>query len=63
MSTELAWSKSSYSGTAGGDCVEVAALCRTVHIRDSKRPQGPRLAVPAAAWAQFVRDFAGGGTV
>ncbi|PSJ27684.1 DUF397 domain-containing protein [Streptosporangium nondiastaticum] len=50
----LCWSKSSYSGGAAGDCVEVAALPHIVHIRDSKRPQGPRLAVPADAWAYFV---------
>ncbi|MCF3104408.1 DUF397 domain-containing protein [Streptomyces roseoverticillatus] len=50
----LRWCKSSYSGTTAGDCVEVATLPQAVHIRDSKRPQGPRLAVPAAAWAHFV---------
>ncbi|MFF4216320.1 DUF397 domain-containing protein [Streptomyces nondiastaticus] len=58
----LCWGKSSYSGGAAGDCVEVAALGRTIHIRDSKRPQGHQLAVPAAVWARFVRDFAGGAT-
>ncbi|MFE5869383.1 DUF397 domain-containing protein [Streptomyces roseifaciens] len=54
MSTELIWFKSSYSGGAAGECVEVATLLCAVHIRDSKRPQGPRLAVPAAAWAHFI---------
>ncbi|GGX72430.1 DUF397 domain-containing protein [Streptomyces hiroshimensis] len=54
MSTELIWLKSSYSGGAAGDCVEVATHPHTVHVRDSKRPQGPALAVPAVAWAQFV---------
>ncbi|WP_424887744.1 DUF397 domain-containing protein [Streptomyces sp. XH2] len=48
------WRKSSHSGTTAGDCVEVAAVSQAVHIRDSKRPQGPQLAVPAAAWAHFV---------
>ncbi|WKU44591.1 DUF397 domain-containing protein [Streptomyces sp. VNUA116] len=48
------WRKSSHSGGAAGDCVEVAALSHVVHIRDSKRPRGPRLAVPADAWAHFV---------
>ncbi|MEV5377664.1 DUF397 domain-containing protein [Streptomyces nondiastaticus] len=62
MSTELIWVKSSYSGGAAGECVEVAALSHVVHIRDSKRPQGHQLAVPAAVWARFVRDFAGGAT-
>ncbi|QSY51781.1 DUF397 domain-containing protein [Streptomyces griseocarneus] len=53
MRTELTWVKSSYSGTEGGDCVEVAALPRTVHIRDSKlelRGSSPRLNVPPKTW-------------
>jgi hypothetical protein len=33
---DLAWIKSSYSGTNGGDCVEVAAHRNTVYVRDSK---------------------------
>lgn len=28
MSSELVWFKSSYSGTAGGDCIEVAVAWR-----------------------------------
>ncbi|MBF6048306.1 DUF397 domain-containing protein [Streptomyces sp. NRRL B-1677] len=48
------WRKSSRSGTTAGDCVEVAPSPRTVHVRDSKRPQGPALAVPNVVWAQFV---------
>ncbi|MEU1627508.1 DUF397 domain-containing protein [Streptomyces sp. NPDC020096] len=28
MSTELVWFKSSYSGTGGGDCIEVAVAWR-----------------------------------
>ncbi|EGX58054.1 hypothetical protein SZN_19597, partial [Streptomyces zinciresistens K42] len=31
----LTWIKSSYSGTEGGDCVEVAASTDVVHVRDS----------------------------
>lgn len=57
VNIELAWFKSSYSGTEGGDCVEVALCPRTVHIRDSKlNPvgDGPELTVPASAWAEFV---------
>ncbi|GAA1524776.1 DUF397 domain-containing protein [Streptomyces albidochromogenes] len=52
--TELAWFKSSYSGSSGDDCVEVAACPGTVHVRDSKDKQGPRLALSPAAWAGFV---------
>ncbi|MFI6338673.1 DUF397 domain-containing protein [Streptomyces sp. NPDC050535] len=57
VKTELAWFKSSYSGTEGGNCVEVARTPRTVHIRDSKlNPvgDGPELTVPASAWAEFI---------
>ncbi|MFC5028472.1 DUF397 domain-containing protein [Streptomyces sp. DSM 41987] len=48
------WRKSTHSGSSGGECVEVAIHPTTVHIRDSKDPQGPALAVPAASWAAFV---------
>lgn len=54
MSTELAWFKSSYSGTAGGECVEVAAMTTAVRVRDSKDRSGPQLAFSPAAWADFV---------
>ncbi|MEV0930567.1 DUF397 domain-containing protein [Streptomyces phaeochromogenes] len=57
VNTELAWFKSSCSGTEGDNCVEVALRPRTVHIRDSKlNPigDGPELTVPASAWVEFV---------
>ncbi|MEU1038446.1 DUF397 domain-containing protein [Streptomyces sp. NPDC005551] len=55
MSTsELAWYKSSYSSASGDDCVEVALTPATIHVRDSKDPQGARLALSPAAWAAFV---------
>ncbi|MFI0983826.1 DUF397 domain-containing protein [Streptomyces exfoliatus] len=53
------WRKSSYSGGEGGNCVEVAAHPTAVHIRDSKNPDGPQLAVAPTAWAAFV-DVASG---
>ncbi|MFB4305856.1 DUF397 domain-containing protein [Actinomadura sp. GTD37] len=49
------WRKSSYSGGQGGDCVEVAALVSAVALRDSKDPEGPRLAFAAAEWRAFAR--------
>ncbi|WP_030238556.1 MULTISPECIES: DUF397 domain-containing protein [unclassified Streptomyces] len=49
-----AWFKSSYSGTEGGDCVEVAADTAAVHVRDSKDIAGPVLTVSREAWAGFV---------
>ncbi|SFF49523.1 protein of unknown function [Actinacidiphila alni] len=52
-----AWRKSSYSGSNGGDCVEVADnVPGTVPVRDSKDPQGPALAFSADAWTAFVAD-------
>ncbi|WP_030758464.1 DUF397 domain-containing protein [Streptomyces griseus] len=50
------WRKSSYSDSEGGNCVEVAAHPALVHVRDSKVPHGPRLAVSPASWAVFVED-------
>ncbi|WP_406014636.1 DUF397 domain-containing protein [Streptomyces sp. NBC_00984] len=52
---ELEWRKSSYSSNSSeADCVEVAAAPGTVHVRDSKNAQGPRLAFGPNAWAGFV---------
>ncbi|MFJ8546104.1 DUF397 domain-containing protein [Streptomyces sp. NPDC093586] len=51
---ELAWFKSSYSGTNGGDCVEVAAAPGAVHVRDSKAQEGAVLAFPREQWATFI---------
>ncbi|MEV7342624.1 DUF397 domain-containing protein [Streptomyces sp. NPDC093544] len=53
--SELAWFKSSYSSGPDGDsCVEIATTPGTVHIRDSKSTDGPRLSFFLAAWADFV---------
>jgi hypothetical protein len=54
MSMDLAWFKSSYSGTEGGDCVEVAVQASAVHVRDSKDKGGPVLVVTPEAWSAFV---------
>ncbi|MFH9659240.1 DUF397 domain-containing protein [Streptomyces sp. NPDC017248] len=56
MSTaDLHWFKSSYSSSSEPDsCVEVASTPATIHVRDSKNAEGPRLAVAPAAWAAFV---------
>ncbi|MFF5501183.1 DUF397 domain-containing protein [Streptomyces roseolus] len=52
------WRKSSYSSSEGGECVEVAAHPALIHVRDSKVPHGPELAVAPAAWATFVEGTA-----
>ncbi|URM91854.1 DUF397 domain-containing protein [Streptomyces sp. MRC013] len=54
MSTELAWFKSSYSGSGGGNCVEVAMSPATVHVRDSKDTEIRALAVTPTAWTAFT---------
>ncbi|MEU3349608.1 DUF397 domain-containing protein [Streptomyces sp. NPDC006700] len=56
MNTDSAldWFKSSYSGSEGDDCVEVALAPGAVHVRDSKRSDGPRFEVASPAWAEFL---------
>ncbi|MDF6061651.1 MULTISPECIES: DUF397 domain-containing protein [Streptomyces] len=52
---KLRWFKSSYSGSDGGDCVEVAAGHGAVYVRDSKVAGGrPVLRVGRGEWAAFV---------
>ncbi|MYT12151.1 protein of unknown function (DUF397) [Streptomyces sp. SceaMP-e96] len=52
---EVAWQKSSYSGDSdSNECLEVAPTPSTIHIRDSKNPDGPQLHLPPSAWADFV---------
>ncbi|MWA11416.1 DUF397 domain-containing protein [Streptomyces sp. BA2] len=53
--SELNWFKSSYSSSSDpNDCVEIATTPATIHLRDSKNPQGPQLAFAPAAWVDFV---------
>ena len=48
------WRTSSYSG-GGNECVEVAQTRGGCLVRDSKQPDGTRLAVNRQAWAAFTR--------
>ncbi|MGW2568655.1 DUF397 domain-containing protein [Streptomyces sp. NPDC001537] len=53
------WYRSSYSGGGGDDCLEVTdAYVGVVPVRDSKNPDGPKLAFGTAAWAAFVEGVA-----
>ncbi|MFJ3619925.1 DUF397 domain-containing protein [Streptomyces iakyrus] len=52
--TELAWFKSSYSGSQGDSCVEVALTEQAVCVRDSKDVTRPHFAVGRDEWARFV---------
>jgi hypothetical protein len=51
------WRKSTHSDGSGGNCLEVSDdFPHIVPVRDSKNPNGPVLAFPAAAWSVFVED-------
>ncbi|MEU9887355.1 DUF397 domain-containing protein [Sphaerisporangium sp. NPDC051011] len=53
--SQARWRRSSYSGSDGGHCVEVAGnLSDIVAIRDSKKPQGPTITVAADEWRTFT---------
>ncbi|MGW5498406.1 DUF397 domain-containing protein [Streptomyces olivaceoviridis] len=54
----LAWFKSSYSGSQGGDCLEVATTPTTIHIRDSKTTPGPTLTLSPVTWTRFLDGIA-----
>ncbi|MFE9857511.1 DUF397 domain-containing protein [Streptomyces sp. NPDC005780] len=56
---DLAWFKSSYSGSQGDDCVEVAIVEQAVQVRDSKDMSRPALAIGRAEWQPFVKFAAG----
>ncbi|WP_079038652.1 DUF397 domain-containing protein [Streptomyces sp. NBRC 110028] len=55
--TELDWFKSSYSGSGGGNCVEVAMCLDTVHVRDSKDTRLGSLTVSRQAWSAFTTEL------
>ncbi|MFG2677787.1 DUF397 domain-containing protein [Streptomyces sp. NPDC048392] len=53
--TDLTRFTSSYSDSSDpNDCVEVAMTPATIHIRDSKRLEGPCMATASTAWTAFV---------
>ena len=50
---EVGWRKSSYSDGADA-CVEVAPAPAGVAVRDSKRPEGAKLAFDQKLWRAFL---------
>ena len=55
------WHKSSYSGSNGGGCVDVADnLPGVVAVRDSKDPDGPKLMFTPAEWRTFTSGLKSG---
>ena len=52
------WRKSSYSGSNGGNCVEVAMLPEDNRaVRDSKEPHGPKLRFSRCEWRAFTTSI------
>ena len=52
------WRKSSYSGSNGGNCVEVAMLPgHSRAVRDSKDPGGPKLKFSRDEWRAFTTSI------
>ena len=50
--------KSSYSGSNGGGCIDVADnLPGIVAVRDSKNPDGPALTFAPADWQAFTTSL------
>ncbi|MEV5276110.1 DUF397 domain-containing protein [Streptomyces sp. NPDC051994] len=60
-SLRLPRSKSSYSEGSGTECVEAARLATRTAVRDSKRPEGPRISFSATTWIEFVGALKGEG--
>ena len=54
--TGATWRTSSYTGSGGGNCVEVSnqAQDRRVLIRDTKDRRGPVLAFNPRSWRNFT---------
>ncbi|NVI86720.1 DUF397 domain-containing protein [Actinomadura sp. BRA 177] len=51
------WRKSSYTGSNGGNCVELADVAgAVVAVRDSKDPDGPVLLLTRAALRTAVQS-------
>ena len=53
------WRKSTYSGSNGGDCVEVASDSM-VKVRDTKDRDGVTLGVSPDAWRQLLSEVRSG---
>ncbi len=59
--TRLTWRTSSYSGSNGGNCIQIAAAADTVAVRDSKDPHGPVLAFGTRDWQRFANQLKASG--
>ena len=52
--SRITWRTASYSSSNGGTCVEVAGAGHAVAVRDSKDPDGPKLAITPQRWQAFT---------
>ncbi len=50
------WTKSSYSGASGGNCIEVRDDLTRVLVRDTKDRPGPTLQFTSDAWRRLVKQ-------
>jgi hypothetical protein len=54
----IAWKKSSYSASSGGNCVEAGRTdSGSIAIRDSKDRDGGMLRFAGSAWTAFLRTL------
>jgi Domain of unknown function (DUF397) len=59
--SHVTWRKASYSTSNGGNCIEVAVVPPSaVAVRDSKDPDGPKLAFTPDDWRAFVAGVKAG---
>ena len=56
----IEWRKASFSTGNGGACVEVAHTGAGIAVRDSKDPDGPRLAFTPRQWRSFTAQVKAG---
>lgn len=54
------WRRSSYTGNHGGNCVEAIRLGPMVGVRDSKHPDGAKLAFTPREWTTFTSNIKSG---
>ncbi len=57
MTDNLKWTKSSYSGAQGGNCIEAAGHDSRVIVRDTKDRTGPILRFTPDAWRRFAKQL------
>lgn len=57
MNSGATWRTSSYSGSNGGNCVEVGSGGSAIVVRDTKNRSGAVLAFTAEAWKAFAAEI------